>query len=92
MRTPHRAGCDGGIVEGNRDESGEEKVTIRGTKTEGRQLNERLLNLAVDLSDTASLFVQRARDSGDHLLYAEAARRQREVLEVIAKLDEEVIG
>ena len=40
----------------------------------------------------ASVFVQRARDSGDHLLYAEATARQREVREVITKLDEEVIG
>ena len=67
-------------------------MTIRGTKTEGRQLNDRLLSLACDLSDTASLFAQRARDSGDHMLLVEAALRQREVLEVIEQLDEEVLG
>ena len=52
---------------------------------------DRLLILAVDLCDTASLFAQRARDSGDHMLYAEATARQREVREVIEALDSEVI-
>ena len=61
----------------------------RGPLRVGTHLD-RLLALAVDLSDTASLFAQRAWDSGDHMLYAEATARQREVRQVIQALDEEV--